>query len=77
MQKLPLDRYLAWGIGNKCLTLNQIINIMLDFKMTGDWPHAFRHVPRRKLQLPPWNHQIKEEALLKKIQRRQRSSRNH
>ncbi|KAK8375199.1 hypothetical protein O3P69_015670, partial [Scylla paramamosain] len=42
--------YLAWGIGNKCLTLNQIINIMLDFKMTGDWPHAFRHVPRRKLQ---------------------------
>ncbi|XP_063841236.1 mitochondrial ribonuclease P protein 1 homolog isoform X1 [Scylla paramamosain] len=77
MQKLPLDRYLAWGIGNKCLTLNQIINIMLDFKMTGDWPHAFRHVPRRKLQLPPWNQQIKEESLLKKIQRRQRSSRNH
>ncbi|KAK8375198.1 hypothetical protein O3P69_015669, partial [Scylla paramamosain] len=36
MQKLPLDRYLAWGIGNKCLTLNQIINIMLDFKMTGE-----------------------------------------
>lgn len=77
MQKLPLDRYLEWGIGNKCLTLNQIISIMLDFKITGDWPHALRHVPRRKLHLPPQTHQAKEEALLRKIQRRRRGLRNH
>ncbi|XP_037780670.1 mitochondrial ribonuclease P protein 1 homolog [Penaeus monodon] len=50
MQKLPLDRYLEWGIGGKCLTLNQIVSILLDIKHTGDWHYALRHVPRRKLR---------------------------
>ncbi|XP_023175147.2 mitochondrial ribonuclease P protein 1 homolog [Drosophila hydei] len=50
MARLPLDRYLQWGSGSgKSLTLNQMINIMLDIKKTGDWDTALRHVPRRKV----------------------------
>lgn len=50
MAKLPLDRYLEWGAGSgKSLTLNQVMSIMLDMKVSGDWNHALRHVPRRKL----------------------------
>lgn len=30
-----ISRFLAWGIGGKCLTLNQIVSIMLDMKHTG------------------------------------------
>ncbi|EDW85720.1 uncharacterized protein Dwil_GK23002 [Drosophila willistoni] len=50
MARLPLDRYLQWGSGSgKSLTLNQMINIMLDMKKTGDWDTALKHVPRRKI----------------------------
>ncbi|TDG51823.1 hypothetical protein AWZ03_001883 [Drosophila navojoa] len=50
MARLPLDRYLQWGSGSgKSLTLNQMINIMLDLKKTGDWDTALQHVPRRKV----------------------------
>ncbi|XP_037714528.1 mitochondrial ribonuclease P protein 1 homolog [Drosophila subpulchrella] len=50
MARLPLDRYLQWGSGSgKSLTLNQMINIMLDLKKTGDWNAALKHVPRRKV----------------------------
>ncbi|VEN35621.1 unnamed protein product [Callosobruchus maculatus] len=50
MAKLPLDRYLQWGSGSgKSLTLNQVISILLDVQLNGDWNHALRHVPRRKL----------------------------
>ncbi|KAF5295340.1 hypothetical protein FQR65_LT01530 [Abscondita terminalis] len=50
MAKLPLDRHLEWGAGSgKSLTVNQVISILLDIKNTGDWKHALRHVPRRKL----------------------------
>lgn len=50
MARLPLDHYLQWGAGSgKSLTLNQMINIMLDLKQTGDWMTALRHVPRRKV----------------------------
>ncbi|XP_016984946.1 mitochondrial ribonuclease P protein 1 homolog [Drosophila rhopaloa] len=50
MAKLPLDRYLQWGSGSgKSLTLNQMINIMLDLKKTGNWETALKHVPRRKV----------------------------
>lgn len=72
MKKLPLDRYLSWKLGNKCLTLNQTIEIMLDFKMTGDWPYALRHVPRRKLQGPLQSQQAREKAILRRIQERER-----
>uniref|UniRef100_A0A6P7GVL4 Uncharacterized protein LOC114341316 n=1 Tax=Diabrotica virgifera virgifera TaxID=50390 RepID=A0A6P7GVL4_DIAVI len=50
MAKLPLDRYLQWGAGSgKSLTLNQVVAILLDQKVTGDWQHSLRHVPKRKL----------------------------
>lgn len=42
-------RYLNWGLGGKSLALNQIVSILLDIKSTGNWQHALRHVPRRKL----------------------------
>ncbi|XP_033253824.1 mitochondrial ribonuclease P protein 1 homolog [Drosophila miranda] len=50
MARLTLDRYLQWGSGSgKSLTLNQMINIMLDLKKTGNWDSALKHVPRRKV----------------------------
>lgn len=50
MAKLPIDRYLHFGGGgNKSLTLNQMISIMLDINFTNDWEFALRHVPQRKL----------------------------
>nr|CAI5828294.1 unnamed protein product [Callosobruchus analis] len=50
MAKLPLDRYLQWGSGSgKSLTLNQVVSILLDVQLNGDWNYALRHVPRRKL----------------------------
>ncbi|XP_054088956.1 mitochondrial ribonuclease P protein 1 homolog [Zeugodacus cucurbitae] len=50
MARLPLDRYLQWGAGSgKSLTLNQMVNILLDLKTTNDWSQALKHVPRRKL----------------------------
>jgi mitochondrial ribonuclease P protein 1 len=53
MARLPLDHYLSWGSGSgKSLTLNQMINIMLDIKTTGSWEQALQHVPRRKIVHP-------------------------
>ncbi|XP_056636359.1 mitochondrial ribonuclease P protein 1 homolog isoform X1 [Diorhabda sublineata] len=50
MAKLPLDRYLHWGAGSgKSLTLNQMIAILLDQKLSENWEFSLRHVPRRKL----------------------------
>ncbi|XP_011309094.1 mitochondrial ribonuclease P protein 1 homolog [Fopius arisanus] len=50
MAKLPIDRYLHFGGGgNKCLTLNQMISILLDINASNDWEYALRHVPQRKL----------------------------
>lgn len=50
MAKLPLDRYLQWGSGSgKSLTLNHMLNILMDVKDTRDWNVALRHVPRRKI----------------------------
>ncbi|CAM1319989.1 TRMT10C (predicted) [Pycnogonum litorale] len=51
MAKLPLDYYLDWGSGgNKSLTLDQVMKIMLDIKIYRNWDKAFKHVPRRKLK---------------------------
>lgn len=74
MQKLPLDKYLSWGIGGKCLTLNQIFNIMLDIKHTGDWHHSLRHVPRRKLRSSPTEEELR--AMLIKKRSKERKPRN-
>ncbi|CAO1432244.1 unnamed protein product [Diamesa hyperborea] len=50
MARLPLDRYLQWGAGSgKSLTLNQMVNILLEMKKYGDWERALKFVPRRKL----------------------------
>lgn len=50
MARLPLDRHLQWGAGSgKSLTLNQMVNILLDMKTHGDWRQALRFVPRRKV----------------------------
>lgn len=51
MAKLPLDKYFKWkGGGGRCLTLNQVLNIMLDLKSSQDWNQALRHVPKRKME---------------------------
>lgn len=50
MARLPLDQYLQWGSGSgKSLTINQMLNILLEIKRTGDWHKALKFVPRRKL----------------------------
>lgn len=45
---LPLDKYLQWSVGNKNLTLDQMIRILLCMKNTGSWEEALKFVPRRK-----------------------------
>lgn len=47
-ERLPLDKYLQWDIGNKNLTLDQMIRILLCMKNTGSWEEALKFVPRRK-----------------------------
>ncbi|XP_078265635.1 tRNA methyltransferase 10 homolog C-like [Rhinoraja longicauda] len=46
--RLPLDEYLKWNCGAKNLTLNQMINILLTVKETGNWQEALKYVPTRK-----------------------------
>lgn len=46
--RLPLDEFLDWGQGNKNLTLDQMLRIMLTIKDTGKWQEAFEFVPKRK-----------------------------
>jgi len=50
MAQLPLDRYLEWGLGTKSLTINQVLKILLDVRVTKDWTQAFQHVPQRKVR---------------------------
>ncbi|KPI94970.1 Mitochondrial ribonuclease P protein 1-like [Papilio xuthus] len=62
MAKLPLDRYMEWAPGaNKSLNINHMVPILSDLKVSGDWDHALRHVPRRKLM------ETKIMAMQKKI----------
>lgn len=46
--RLPLDEFLHWGLGNKNLTLDQMLCIMLTLKETGKWEEALKFVPQRK-----------------------------
>lgn len=48
MAKLPLERYFHFD-GDKTLTLDQVLRIMLDLKSTGSWHEAFMHLPKRKI----------------------------
>lgn len=51
MGKLPIERHLEWG-SNSCkkFPIDQMINILLDLRYTGDWKKALQHVPNRKLK---------------------------
>lgn len=64
-ERLPLDKYLHWDVGNKNLTLDQMMRILLCLKNTGNWEEALKFVPRRKhtgyLELP----EPSQEALRK------------
>lgn len=46
--RLPLDKYLYWGEGAKNLTLDQMLQILMHLKDTGDWMKALQFVPTRK-----------------------------
>ncbi|XP_057336310.1 mitochondrial ribonuclease P protein 1 homolog [Microplitis mediator] len=62
MAKLPIDKYLSFGGGSgKSLTINQVVAILNDLYTTRDWPHALRHVPRRKL------HDNRQQQLQKRL----------
>lgn len=51
MAKLPLEKYLPWGTGSgKSLTINQMMDILLELKHTRDWNKALQYVPTRKLK---------------------------
>ncbi|KRZ06415.1 Protein DENND6B [Trichinella zimbabwensis] len=49
--KLPIDKHVKWECGSKSLTLNQVLNILLEVTSNGgDWTASFlKHVPKRKL----------------------------
>lgn len=50
MARLPIEQYLRWGSRpNHNLPLNQICNILLDWRYTHDWNQALIHIPRRNL----------------------------
>ncbi|XP_069613794.1 tRNA methyltransferase 10 homolog C [Ranitomeya imitator] len=46
--RLPLDKFLKWNCGGKNLTLNNMIEILMTLKDTGDWKKALSSVPTRK-----------------------------
>uniref|UniRef100_T1J4R2 RNA (guanine-9-)-methyltransferase domain-containing protein 1 n=1 Tax=Strigamia maritima TaxID=126957 RepID=T1J4R2_STRMM len=56
MARLPLEKYVHWGIGSKSLTLDQIVKILLTLKNSKSWTKAFQHVPGRKLYKSGKNH---------------------
>jgi len=41
--------YFRWKQGSKSFTINQTMDIMIEFMHTNDWNKAFRSVPQRKL----------------------------
>lgn len=46
--RLPLNKYIKFH-SHKTLTLDQMVNILLELKKSRDWPKALKHVPRRKI----------------------------
>ncbi|XP_022105403.1 mitochondrial ribonuclease P protein 1-like [Acanthaster planci] len=46
--RLPLDLFLKWSSGGKNLTLDQMIQILIELNTSGDWVKALNHVPVRK-----------------------------
>lgn len=64
MARLPLDKYLDWGVGGKSLPLNQMIDIMLELKTSGDWNKAFEWIPRRKLKTEEETQQLLQRSAI-------------
>ncbi|XP_040280906.1 tRNA methyltransferase 10 homolog C [Bufo bufo] len=46
--RLPLDSFLKWNCGGKNLTLNNVIEILMTLRDTGDWAKGLSSVPTRK-----------------------------
>ncbi|KAM4045012.1 tRNA methyltransferase 10 homolog C isoform 1-T5 [Anomaloglossus baeobatrachus] len=46
--RLPIDSFLKWSSGGKNLTLNNVIEILMTVRDTGDWKNALSSVPTRK-----------------------------
>ncbi|XP_067128187.1 tRNA methyltransferase 10 homolog C [Centruroides vittatus] len=63
--KLPLDQHLYWGEGCKSLTINQVIDILLEAKASNNWNKAFEFVPSRKLRKIN-SEEIQHQTLTKK-----------
>lgn len=51
-RSLPLDSFLAWQGGSKCLCVNHVVGILLEVMSNGgDWRGALnKHVPKRKIK---------------------------
>lgn len=51
-KSLPLDSYLAWQGGSKCLCVNHVVGVLLDVMSNGgDWREALnKHIPKRKIK---------------------------
>ncbi|XP_065088262.1 mitochondrial ribonuclease P protein 1 homolog [Ochlerotatus camptorhynchus] len=63
MARLPLDRYFQFKSG-KSLTIDQMIQILMELKSSNDFEKAFQHVPRRKI-VPLDDQQFEEQQRLK------------
>lgn len=61
MARLPLDRYFHWK-GDKTLTLDQMLKIMLELKTTRNWRNALQHIPRRKIAKQRDENEIVDET---------------
>ncbi|XP_033642152.1 tRNA methyltransferase 10 homolog C-like [Asterias rubens] len=46
--RLPLDEHLIWHKSTKNLTLDQMMCILSELKLSGNWHSALKHVPQRK-----------------------------
>lgn len=46
--RLPLQKYIRF-FSHKTLTLDQMVNILLELKKSQDWAKALKHVPARKI----------------------------
>lgn len=51
MAKLPLDKFAKWQRGNKQMTINGQLKMLLDANFHGDWRRAIiDNVPLRKIK---------------------------
>lgn len=48
--RFPLDEHVQWKCGTKSLTLDQVMNILLEMKVNNDWKRALQFVPSRKVK---------------------------